>query len=118
MKKKENSGLPRSRPQQQTWAVRGIEPETRTAATKAARRAGLTVGQWCNRALRDAATGELKEPLVPAPRLEETLAKLAETIERQNARLDAMEQTDRKPEEALPDRATFRARLWWLFRGS
>lgn len=80
-----------------TWAIRGIEPETRTAATIAARRAGQTVGEWCNRALRDAATDRLKDQ-VPGPRLEETLAKIM-------ARLEAMEQRTPAPDN----------RRWWSF---
>lgn len=90
---------------QHTWAIRGIEPETRNAATMAARRAGQTVGEWCNRALREAAGERLKER-VPGPTIEETLAKLAESMARQAeatqqqnaaiaARLEAVEQRER-----------------------
>ena len=91
--------MPRER---ETWAIRGIEPETRTAATMAARRAGQTVGEWCNKTLRDAATASLKAPSVPAFPIEDTLAELvrqmqADREERQRdreelaARISAME---------------------------
>lgn len=74
----------------------------------AARRAGQTVGAWCNQALREAATERLKEQ-VPGPTLEQTLARLAESMERQaeatrqqneavQARLDTLEQHQRQPE--------------------
>ena len=74
----------------------------------AARRAGQTVGAWCNQVLREAATGKLKEQ-VPGPTLEQTLAKLAESMERQaeatraqndamQARLDALERHQQRPE--------------------
>ena len=73
-----------------TWTLRGIEPETRNAVALAARRAGLGVGEWCNRALRDAATEELKEAPPPAIRTDELLSQLL-------TRLDAMERAQRVP---------------------
>jgi len=106
--KSNTKGSLRETANQHTWAIRGIEPETRTAATMAARRAGQTVGEWCNRALREAAQNSLKER-VPGPTIEETLAKLVESMaqqttatQQQNAailsRLEAVEQ--RKQESA------------------
>ena len=44
------------------WSVKGIEPETREAAKTAARRAGITVGQWLNHTIRAATTGQLATP--------------------------------------------------------
>lgn len=35
------------------WSVKGIEPEVREAAKSAARRAGLTVGEWLNSVILD-----------------------------------------------------------------
>ncbi|MCE7031000.1 hypothetical protein [Jiella avicenniae] len=83
------------------WGVRGVSPETRVAVGKAARRAGVSIGEFCDRALRDAATETLKDQ-PPAPRLEDTLAQIAEKMAAQaeaqqerdrqlSARLDAME---------------------------
>lgn len=42
------------------WSVKGIDPETRTAAKTAARRAGLTLGVWLSQAIRGQATRDLK----------------------------------------------------------
>jgi localization factor PodJL len=42
---------------QSPWSVKGIEPEAREAAKIAARRAGLTIGQWLNLMIRSAAAG-------------------------------------------------------------
>ncbi|MDQ2764732.1 MAG: hypothetical protein M3Y22_15035 [Pseudomonadota bacterium] len=98
-----------------TWAIRGIEPETRTAATMAARRAGLTVGKWCNRALREAATASLKER-TPGPTLEDTLAKMAAAIEQQNTivadRLEALERG--KDRTGAESRGNLLGRLYGL----
>lgn len=51
---------------QSPWSVKGIDPEAREAAKIAARRAGLTVGQWLNQAIRVVAaeqlTGRRSEP--------------------------------------------------------
>ena len=73
-----------------TWTLRGIAPETRNAVGMAARRAGLGVGEWCDRTLRDAATEALKEAPPPAIRTDELLAQLI-------TRLDAMERAQRVP---------------------
>lgn len=88
----------------------------------AAQRAGQTVGEWCNRALREAATARLKEQ-VPGPTIEETLAKLAESMAQQIeqtrqqnaamlARLEAVEQ--RRAEPVKSDRGNLIARLYGL----
>ena len=35
------------------WSVKGIEPEVREAAKHAARRAGMTLGEWLNSVILD-----------------------------------------------------------------
>ena len=40
------------------WSVKGIEPEAREAAKDAARRAGMTVGEWLNHVIIDAGEDE------------------------------------------------------------
>lgn len=42
------------------WSVKGVEPEAREAAKIAARRAGLTIGQWLSQTIRAAATEQLR----------------------------------------------------------
>lgn len=74
-----------------TWTVRGIEPETRATVKVAARRSGKTMGQWINDTLLRTATDEAVGRNEVAPRLEDTLAKLVESMERQNDRLAALE---------------------------
>ncbi len=44
-----------------TWTVRGVSPETRAAAKKAAQRAGKTLGEWVDDTLHRAATEKLTE---------------------------------------------------------
>lgn len=44
------------------WSVKGVEPEAREAAKIAARRAGMTVGQWLNHTIRAAAAQQLATP--------------------------------------------------------
>ncbi|MBS41547.1 MAG: hypothetical protein CMM83_07515 [Rhodospirillales bacterium] len=41
------------------WSVKGVEPEAREAAKIAARRAGLTIGNWLNQIIRTAAADQL-----------------------------------------------------------
>lgn len=54
------------------WSVKGVDPETREAAKIAARRAGMTVGQWLNQTIRAAASQQLRNggrvaPEPPSP---------------------------------------------------
>ena len=44
------------------WSVKGVEPEAREAAKIAARRAGLTLGQWLNSTIRATAAQQLATP--------------------------------------------------------
>ena len=37
------------------WSVKGIEPEVREAAKHAARRSGMTLGEWLNTVILDQA---------------------------------------------------------------
>jgi hypothetical protein len=78
-----------------TWAIRGIDYETRIAATKAARRDGKTVGEWCNHVLRGAAIERLKDKL-PTQTIEDTLSKLVDVIGSQSARLEALERAQER----------------------
>lgn len=59
-------------PKNDTWTVRGVSHETRTAVKKAARRSGMTMGAWLDENLRLAATDGLQNNL-PAHRVEEQL---------------------------------------------
>lgn len=42
------------------WSVKGVDPEAREAAKIAARRAGLSIGQWLSQTIRVAATEQLR----------------------------------------------------------
>ena len=60
--------------------MRGVTPETREAAKKAARRAGKPMGAWIDETLRLAATDSLKDNL-PAQRVEEQLASISDKLD-------------------------------------
>ena len=50
------------------WSVKGIEPEAREAAKHAARRAGMTLGEWLNTVILDQNEPGSPEPVAaPAP---------------------------------------------------
>lgn len=66
------------------WAVRGVSAETQNAARLAARRAGLTIGEWVDQTLRAAAMGELRGPTVPAPTQEDTLKAILTQLEKRD----------------------------------
>ncbi|GJL89652.1 MAG: hypothetical protein DHS20C03_33610 [Minwuia thermotolerans] len=78
------------------WSVRGVEPETREAAKVAARRAGLTLGQWLNRTIRSAVAEQLgsRESAddagqLPALANEVLLAAIQEQLDAQREALEA-----------------------------
>ena len=63
-----------------TWTIRGVSPETRTAVKKAARRAGQTIGEWMDETLREVATDGLQRNL-PAQRMEDQLNEISNKID-------------------------------------
>lgn len=60
--------------------MRGVTPETREAAKKAARRAGKPMGAWIDETLRRAATDSLKDNL-PAQRVEDQLEAITAKLD-------------------------------------
>ena len=49
------------------WNLRGLRPEAREAARDAARRSGVSVGEWLNNVIRDDEDdGDYGEPMRPA----------------------------------------------------
>jgi localization factor PodJL len=59
------------------WSVKGIDPETREAAKDAARRSGMTLGEWLNTMILDQ-SDEDGNPLPPAPLPEESSPRPSE----------------------------------------
>ena len=77
------------------WSVKGIEPETREAAKDAARRSGMTLGEWLNSKILDSADEQESAPAVrhqrAAPARAEASIRL-EDIAEQLARIARREQ--------------------------
>ena len=44
------------------WSVKGIEPDAREAAKQAARRSGMTLGEWLNSTIKDTADSKAVSP--------------------------------------------------------
>ena len=59
------------------WSVKGVDPRTRDAAKAAARRAGMTLGEWLDHKLREEAA---PEPASPPEQLD--IAALSERLAR------------------------------------
>ena len=86
------------------WSVKGIEPEVREAAKIAARRAGLTVGEWLNSVILDqneqidslgaAITSQLARPSAPP-------AEAAPPAQRPARAENLREETARQEDSAL-----------------
>ncbi len=77
------------------WSVKGIEPETREAAKDAARRSGMTLGEWLNSKILDSAEEPESAPAVrhqrATPARADTSIRL-EDIAEQLARIARREQ--------------------------
>lgn len=73
------------------WSIRGVPPEAREAAKIAARRSGMSLGDWVGRALQEQAKESLQGNLPPAPRQEELLAQILEQMQAMNTRVAAVE---------------------------
>jgi localization factor PodJL len=77
------------------WSVKGIEPETREAAKEAARRSGMTLGEWLNTKILDSADEPEPAPMTrhqrPTAARGETSIRL-EDIAEQLSRIARREQ--------------------------
>ena len=74
------------------WNVRGIDPDVREAALQAARRAGMTLGEWLNSVIGETVAGhdadhlEEEQTSLPLPAAEDPLEAVARRIARLNER--------------------------------
>jgi localization factor PodJL len=66
------------------WSVKGVDPRTRDAAKAAARRAGMTLGEWLDHKIRDEAeeTGSVESGPAAAPPEQLDIAALSERLAR------------------------------------
>jgi localization factor PodJL len=76
------------------WSVKGVDPRTRDAAKAAARRAGMTLGEWLDHKIRD----ESEEAPAPAAPEQLDITALSERL----ARL-SQSRTDTTPRQATPN---------------
>jgi localization factor PodJL len=76
------------------WQVKGIDPEARETAHHAARRSGMSVGQWLNSVIRDqAAVAGVPHPqdeTVPYDHAGEGLASISERLDDLSRQLDRL----------------------------
>lgn len=75
---------PSGQPQQAPWSVKGIAPHTRDAVKEAARRSGMTIGEWLSAAITRQAQAEPFPPRAAAPdeRWAEVATHLARLVRR------------------------------------
>jgi localization factor PodJL len=62
------------------WSVKGIEPEAREAAKDAARRSGLTLGEWLNSTILERAEAGSTKPRAMHPLVRDRFASIAEEL--------------------------------------
>ena len=85
------------------WSVKGIDPRAREAAREAARRRGLTIGEWLNQAILAneaalAATRRLEPASAPAPDASPNLDLLHQALAQLSERVDT---NDRRAASAI-----------------
>ena len=76
------------------WSVKGIEPDAREAAKQAARRSGMTLGEWLNGAILETA-----EPVAEQPKAKPASRSAAST-ERRGQGDDRRQGSDRRRSSA------------------
>lgn len=59
------------------WTVKGVETETKTKVKAAAKRSGITIGAYVNRALLEAANNDLKKDRQLPVKMEDIQTQLA-----------------------------------------
>lgn len=65
------------------WSVKGVDPRTRDAAKAAARRAGMTLGEWLDHKIRDEAGSAMESPgATPATPEQLDIAALSDRLAR------------------------------------
>lgn len=73
--------MPDGKPKRdQPWAVRGVSMEARSAATIAAQDAGMSLGKWLDRVVREAASDTIRRApsrKAPDPTNEDAVRQLA-----------------------------------------
>ena len=88
------------------WSVKGIEPETREAAKDAARRSGMTLGEWLNAKILDSA--DEAEP-TPMARHQRPSASRGETSIRLEDIAEQLSRIARREQDTAPARASYAA---------
>ena len=94
------------------WSVKGVEPELREIAKSAARRSGMTLGEWLNSAINEQADGPDAAPETAAPSDKVIRGRIStHPIERAATRLEdiaeqlsrlAMRETETSPRYVSP----------------
>jgi localization factor PodJL len=65
-----------------SWQVKGVTFETREAVKIAARKSGMTMGEWVNETLHKSATETITgQSTLPAHRVEEQLASISDKLD-------------------------------------
>ena len=90
------------------WSVKGIEPETREAAKEAARRSGMTLGEWLNTKILDSA--DEAEP-APVTRHQRPSAARGETSIRLEDIAEQLSRIARREQNTSPASYVSEARL-------
>jgi localization factor PodJL len=81
------------------WSVKGIEPETREAAKDAARRSGMTLGEWLNSKILDSAD---EQDSAPPVRHQRALPARAETSIRLEDIAEQLSRIARREQKTAP----------------
>ena len=86
------------------WSVKGIDPEARVVAKEAARKAGMTLGEWMSTMIREVGNEDTPQnndnaPVKSTGVSPEQLRAVVESLNRLNERLRNTEESIKRSEE-------------------
>ncbi len=91
------------------WSVKGIDSETREAAKDAARRSGLTLGEWLNSMILDTADGAPVETAPPPPRYNRQPSTRDETSIALGDIAEQLARIARREQDTSPARSSYQS---------
>ena len=112
--KKNKGGRPRKENKPTPWSIKGVDAEARAIVTKAAERAGKTLGEYMSNEVREYASGQLKRGQQPPASPQDVAEMVKADVQAMELRLSTQstEQMAALRRDILASRKGFFSRLF------
>ena len=112
--KKNKGGRPRKENKPTPWSIKGVDTEARAIVTKAAERAGKTLGEYMSNEVREFASGQLKRGQQPPASPQDVAEMVKADVQAMELRLSTQsaEQMAALRRDILASRKGFFSRLF------